>query len=931
MLIRILLAFLKQKQRVKRIITLLAYHPKLHFKQQVAKSNPKSFGSLSSSAITASLSNTNNRALASRPPLSPWHFSGITMKNKQTDIAVFFGGKPKPICTKASPEGKKAHPATANNPSPSSEEKKKREDAQQQLEQQEQQQEDKSTSPIPNKTEAVDGKKPRKRLRKAGEVATTTAIQDGGAVANGSPPPPLTEEAKAVKEAAAVAIQEEDQEIAEEKEYALESSESSESESDFINDDEEEEVVRKKKKTAGIATGAAEEADPTAKNKKKASKSPLGKSKVEGVGTGAIKAAAEHGNFVLSQLATWPEGKPVPFGFLADTFEAIAEESKRLVITNLLINAFRTVIATSPNDLVPMVYLCTNRVAPAHSGLELGIGDSTLIKALAQATGRKESAIKKEYDEEGDLGVVAAASRATQKTMFQPAPLTIPGVFQAFKDIASTEGKSSQDKKQKLIIKLLVAAGQNEAGYVMRALQGKLRIGLAEQTVLVALAHALLLQKEKLSGSGEAMAGALEEGARIVKAVYSECPSYDELISAALSAPVADLPLKVHFKPGVPIKPMLAKPTNGVSEVLDKFSNQEFTCEYKYDGERAQIHVCEDGTVKIYSRNSEDNTGKYPDIAALLPKVLKPGVKSVVLDAEAVAYDRETGRILPFQVLSTRARKDVTVDNIKVQVCIFAFDCLYMDGKVLLREPLTVRREALKAALTEIPGQMEFAVAKTSNDVEELTKFLDDSVEAGTEGLIVKTMADSYEPSKRSSHWLKLKKDYLDGVGDTFDLVPIGAWFGKGKRTGVYGSYLLAVYDPENEEYQTICKIGTGFSEEQLKQLAELMTNHAINHPRSYYRYSDNPNLIPDIWFSPAAVWEVKAADLSISPAHKAANGRVDDVKGISIRFPRLMRVRDDKAPEDATSAEQVAEMYQNQAVLQNNGNGGGKTFDEDY
>jgi DNA ligase-1 len=929
-LIRISLAFLKQNQkRVKRIITLLAYHTKLHLKQHVANSNPKSFGSLSSSA-TASLSNTNNRALPSRPPLSPWHFSPITMKNKQTDIAVFFGGKPKHVSTKASPEGKKAQPATANKPSPSSEEKKKRKDEQQQVEQQEQKQEDKSTSPIQNKTEGADDKKPRKRLRKAGEEATTTVTQDGGTGASGSSPPPtLTEEAKAVKETAVVAIQEEDQEIAEEKEYVLESSESSERESDSINDEEEEEVVGKKKKKAGKAAEGA--APTTAKGKKKSSKSPLGKSKLEGVGTGAIKAAAEHGNFDLSQLATWPEGKPVPFGFLADTFEAIAEESKRLVITNLLINAFRTVIATSPNDLVPMVYLCTNRVAPAHSGLELGIGDSTLIKALAQATGRKESAIKKEYDEEGDLGVVAAASRATQKTMFQPAPLTISGVFQAFKDIASTEGKSSQDRKQKLIIKLLVAAGQNEAGYVMRALQGKLRIGLAEQTVLVALAHALLLQKEKLSGSGEAMAGALEEGARIVKAVYSECPSYDELISAALSAPVADLPLKVHFKPGVPIKPMLAKPTNGVGEVLDKFSNQEFTCEYKYDGERAQIHVCEDGTVKIYSRNSEDNTGKYPDIAALLPKVLKPGVKSVVLDAEAVAYDRETGRILPFQVLSTRARKDVTVDNIKVQVCIFAFDCLYMEGRVLLREPLTVRRDALKAALTEIPGQMEFAVAKTSHDIEELTKFLDDSVEAGTEGLIVKTMADSYEPSKRSSHWLKLKKDYLNGVGDTFDLVPIGAWFGKGKRTGVYGSYLLAVYDPENEEYQTICKIGTGFSEEQLKQLAELMTNHAINHPRSYYRYSDNPNLIPDIWFSPAAVWEVKAADLSISPAHKAANGRVDDVKGISIRFPRLMRVRDDKAPEDATSAEQVAEMYQNQAVLQNNGNGGRKTFDEDY
>lgn len=163
------------------------------------------------------------------------------------------------------------------------------------------------------------------------------------------------------------------------------------------------------------------------------------------------------------------------------------------------------------------------------------------------------------------------------------------------------------------------------------------------------------------------------------------------------------------------------------------------------------------------------------------------------------------------QVLSTRARKDVTLDSIKVSVCVFVFDCLYLNGKELLDEPLTTRREAMHGSVHEARGELQFAEAKTSTDVEELSRFLDESVEAGTEGLIVKTLNDNYEPSRRSSHWLKLKKDYLEGVGDTFDVVPIGAWYGRGKRTGVYGSYLLAIYDPENEQYQTICKIGTGF------------------------------------------------------------------------------------------------------------------------
>lgn len=617
----------------------------------------------------------------------------------------------------------------------------------------------------------------------------------------------------------------------------------------------------------------------------------------------------------IDELISWNNGDPIPFKFLTDTFEKIADTTKRLEITSILTSAFRAIIRSTPGDLLPTVYLCTNKVSPAHEGVELGIGDATLIKALCQATGRKESVIKDEYDETGDLGIVAAHARASQKTMFKPKPLTIHSVLSTFKEIASSEGAKSQDRKMKLIIKLLAAASENEAGYLMRALQGKLRIGLAEQTVLVALAHAKFYESLNMTSSEDEIQQRRDDAVMVVKSVYSECPSYDLLIPALLEEKsVHDIPQKVHFSPGIPVKPMLAKPTTGVTEVLDKFASQPFTCEYKYDGERAQIHVLKDGTVKIYSRNSEDNTGKYPDIVAMFPNVLHDGVDSIVLDAEAVAYDPEEGKILPFQILSTRARKGVTLDSIKVHVCVFAFDCLYLNGKVLLKQSLTERREALYSAIKSTPGKMELATAKTSHDVEELSKFLDESVIHGTEGLIVKTLDDSYEPSKRSSHWLKLKKDYLDGVGDTFDLVPIGAWYGKGKRTGVYGSYLLAIWDPENEEFQVITKIGTGFSEELLK---DLFSKNAIVHDGQKKKYYNCPDtLTPDVWFEPASVWEVKAADLSISPVYRAGIGLVDEGKGISIRFPRLVRVRDDKSPEDSTSPDQVADMYRSQASV---------------
>lgn len=618
----------------------------------------------------------------------------------------------------------------------------------------------------------------------------------------------------------------------------------------------------------------------------------------------------------IGSLISWKEGDSVPFSFLTSTFEKIADTTKRLEITSILTSAFRAIMRTTPADLLPTVYLCTNRVSPAHEGVELGIGDATLIKALCQATGRKESAIKDEYDETGDLGIVAAHARGCQKTMFKPKPLTIPAVLTTFKDIAFSEGAKSQDRKMKLIIKLLAAASENEAGYLMRALQGKLRIGLAEQTVLVALAHATFFESLSSSSlSAEEIQQKKEEAVIMVKSVYSECPSYDLLIPALLEEEdMQNIPQRVHFLPGIPVKPMLAKPTNGVSEVLDKFAAQPFTCEYKYDGERAQIHVLKDGTVKIYSRNSEDNTEKYPDIVALFPEVLQEGVESIVLDAEAVAYDVQEDKILPFQILSTRARKGVTLDSIKVNVCVYAFDCLYLNGEALLKKSLTERRDALYSAIKSTRGKMELATAKTSHDVEELSTFLDESVTHGTEGLIVKTLDDSYEPSKRSSHWLKLKKDYLDGVGDTFDLVPIGAWYGKGKRTGVYGSYLLAVWDPENEEYQVITKIGTGFSEELLKDLFTKNAVVADGQKKKYYNCPDT--LTPDVWFEPTSVWEVKAADLSISPVYRAGIGLVDEGKGISIRFPRLVRIRDDKGPEDSTSPDQVADMYRNQASL---------------
>ncbi|KAG7950344.1 hypothetical protein I3843_13G107400 [Carya illinoinensis] len=615
------------------------------------------------------------------------------------------------------------------------------------------------------------------------------------------------------------------------------------------------------------------------------------------------------GDFDPSSVAWWGEGERVPFIFLCLILDMISNETGRIVITDIVCNMLRTVIHTTPDDLVAVVYLSANRIAPAHEGLELGIGDASIIKALSEACGRTEVQVKKQYKELGDLGLVAKSSRSSQSMMRKPDALTVIKVFNTFRLIAKESGKDSQEKKKNHIKGLLVAATDCEPQYLIRLLQTKLRIGLAEQTLLAALGQAAVYT-EKHSTPPPNIQSPVEEAAKIVKQVYSVLPVYDKIVPALLSGGVWNLPKTCNFTPGVPLGPMLAKPTKGVSEIVNKFQDMEFTCEYKYDGERAQIHYMDNGSVEIYSRNAERNTGKFPDVVIAISRLKKPSIQSFVLDCELVAYDREKQKILPFQVLSTRARKNVAVSDIKVDVCIFAFDMLYLNGQPLLQEELKVRREHLYNSFAEERGLFQFATAIISNDLEEIQKFLDTAVDSSCEGLIIKTLTRdaTYEPAKRSHNWLKLKKDYMDSIGDSLDLVPIAAFHGRGKRTGVYGAFLLACYDSNNEEFQSICKIGTGFSEAVLEERSVSLRSKVIPKPKPYFRYADSMN--PDVWFEPTEVWEVKAADLTISPVHRAAIGIVDPDKGISLRFPRLVRVREDKTPEQSSSSEQVADMY---------------------
>jgi DNA ligase-1 len=678
----------------------------------------------------------------------------------------------------------------------------------------------------------------------------------------------------------------------------------------------------------------------------------------------------------------WKAGDPVPYAALCTTFSKVEMTTKRLEILAHCSLFLRQVLRLTPSDLLPTTLLMINKLAADYTGVELGIGESLIKKAISESTGRSLQHITSDHNEIGDLGLVAAKSRSKQPTMFKPKPLTVRGVHQGLLTIATIEGQGSQGRKVDGIKKLLSAAdahsagkqvdieedkgGPSESKFIVRTLEGKLRLGLAERTVVVALAQAVVFHEMTQKGTTPSTTD-LATAESTLKSVYrwvqlqqpynyaltlvdSELPSYEVIIPAMLDHGLLHLRENCQLQPGVPLKPMLAKPTKSITEVLDRFEGKDFTCEYKYDGERAQIHFVahdadmemataapsagksERGVSNIFSRNSEDLSKKYPDILAKLPTWVKEGTKSFVLDCETVAWDIVEKKVLPFQQLMTRKRKDVKVEDVKVKVCVFAFDILYLNGEALVNKPFRERREHLQGAFIPVEGEFAFAKYDDSNELEEIQVLLEDSVKAGCEGLMVKMLdgpASSYEPSRRSQNWLKVKKDYLAGVGDSLDLVVLGAYHGKGKRTKWYGAFLLACYNPNTQNYETVCNIGTGFSEAILEMLHQQLSEIVIDRAKPFYTHSTGNKDQPDVWFEPRYVWEVKTADLTLSPRYRAAAEEVSGGgKGISLRFPRFIKERDDKKPDQASTSKMIAEMYQRQESVSKTK---GPSIDDDF
>lgn len=575
---------------------------------------------------------------------------------------------------------------------------------------------------------------------------------------------------------------------------------------------------------------------------------------------------------------------------IADAYEKIEATTKRLEMTDLLVNLLKK----TPKEIIDkVVYLTQGKVYPDFVKLEIGVAERLALKALARASGRRESEIEEDLKRSGDIGETSQKflAQKRQVTFFQQ-PLTVQRVYETFDKMARASGSGAIDTKISLLAGLLADATPKEAKYIMRTVTGNLRLGIADMTVLDALAIAY--------GGGK-------ETRELIERAYNISSDLGRVAQTVAYEGIEGIK-KFQVIVGEPIRPMLAERLSSPEEILEKLGGK-CIAEYKYDGERIQAHK-KGAEIMLFSRRLEDISDQYPDAIELLKQHVS--AENAILEAECVAIDPDTGEMRPFQELMHRRRKyGIEKAMEEYPVSLFMFDALYVNGKDLTLEPYPVRRKALEKVVKE-GDRVKVAKYLITDNVKELENFFLEAIEEGCEGLMCKSIArDSvYQAGARGWLWIKYKRDYKSEMTDTVDLVVVGAFHGRGKRARTYGALLLAAYNPDNDTFETVTKCGTGFTDEDLAKLPEMMKKHVIQHKHPRV----NSTIEADVWFEPVVVIEVLGAEITLSPIHTCAMNVIRQGSGLAIRFPRFTgNYRIDKAAEDATTTSEIIEMYQKQ------------------
>jgi DNA ligase-1 len=576
----------------------------------------------------------------------------------------------------------------------------------------------------------------------------------------------------------------------------------------------------------------------------------------------------------------------VRYQIVAEAYRDLEAASARLELIARLADLFRQ----TPDELLPTVaLLCQGQIAPDFAGVELGLAERLAARAVAEAAGAPVEQVLARVREIGDLGL-AVEGLLEDAAGDRPPRLEVGTVFEGLHEIARAEGTGSQGRKLGGMVALLAEATPLEARYLVRTVTGNLRLGIGTATIL--------------DGLAEVHAGGRKARPTLERA-YNICSDLSLVAKTLVEDGLAAVE-QMEVRAGNPVRPMLAQRLSEPGEILAKLGGR-CAAEYKYDGIRVQAHRTSDGLLELYTRRLDRVSTQFPEVVELLDQALGP--REVILEGEVVAFDPASGELRPFQDVMFRRRKYGITEAVRdFPVSMFCFELLYADGQDLTRLPYLERRAALDKAVTA-SDRVRLTTAEQVSDEPALERMFEQAVAEGCEGLICKSLdpAAGYQAGARGWQWIKLKRDYRSELSDTLDLVVVGGLAGRGRRAGMYGALLLAVYDPDGDRFQTICKCGTGFSDAELAALPARLAHLA----RAQRPARVDSRWHADVWFEPAVVVEVLAAELTMSPHHTAGWGLLQEDAGLALRFPRFTgRWRDDKAPTDATTVSEVVDLF---------------------
>jgi DNA ligase-1 len=575
------------------------------------------------------------------------------------------------------------------------------------------------------------------------------------------------------------------------------------------------------------------------------------------------------------------------FREVVDYYEQLEATTKRLEMTDILAALLSK---TPPAVIDKVVYMTLGELYPAYVGLELGVAEKLAARAIRQVSGAGEKELNELFSRHGDLGTVAELLlRTKEQTTLFVQELTVEEVYGSLEKIAKASGPGAVDVKTAVLSKLLAMATPVEAKHIIRIVTGKMRLGVADMTILDALAKAFGGDRE------------------VYERAYN-LSSDIGLVAKTAAVEGVEGVSKFRVRVGIPVRCMLAERLSSAVEILEKMDGVGFT-EYKYDGERMQIHKAGE-KVWIFSRRQENITQQYPDVVEAVEKYVKAA--EAILECEAVPLDPDTGETLPFQELMHRKRKkEIERAAEEYPVALYFFDILYVDGEDMTTKPFLERRKMLEKVIVE-DERVKLSTGLLTHSPEEVEKIFAEAVEAGCEGVIVKSVGEDsvYRAGARGWQWIKFKRDYRSEMIDTVDLVVVGAFHGRGRRRGKFGALLTAVYNEERDVFQTVCKVGSGFKDEDLERFTEMINQLKIPHKHARVESL----MTPDVWVEPSIVLEIIGAEVTLSPVHTCAWGVLKEGYGLGIRFPRYTgRLRTDKKPEDATTDKEIVEMYKRQ------------------